>query len=44
MYIDRVLEEDSKMVQSWKKDADGILVFVSFRLRLLVLLRLTLKL
>ncbi|KAI0271105.1 hypothetical protein BGY98DRAFT_215742 [Russula aff. rugulosa BPL654] len=27
MYIDRVIEEDSKMVESWKGDADGMLVF-----------------
>jgi hypothetical protein len=31
MYIDRVIEEDKKMVESWKEDADGILVFVSFQ-------------
>ena len=31
MYIDRVIEEDSKMVESWKGDADGMLVFVSFQ-------------
>jgi hypothetical protein len=31
MYIDRVLEEDNKMVESWKGDADGMLVFVSFQ-------------
>ena len=31
MYIDRVIEDDDKMVKSWKKDADGILVFVSFQ-------------
>jgi hypothetical protein len=31
MYIDRVIEEDNKMVESWKGDADGMLVFVSFQ-------------
>ena len=31
MYIDRATEEDSKMVESWKGDADGILLFVSFQ-------------
>ena len=32
MYIDRVIEEDNKMVESWKGDADGMLVFVSFQI------------
>ncbi|KAI0271111.1 hypothetical protein BGY98DRAFT_215851 [Russula aff. rugulosa BPL654] len=27
MYLDRVIEEDNKMVESWKGDADGMLVF-----------------
>ncbi|KAH9983058.1 hypothetical protein BJV74DRAFT_777884, partial [Russula compacta] len=27
MYLDRAEEEDKKMVESWKGDADGILVF-----------------
>jgi Family of unknown function (DUF6535) len=31
MYLDRVIEEDNKMVESWKGDADGMLVFVSFQ-------------
>ena len=31
MYIDRVKEVDNKMVDSWKGDADGILLFVSFQ-------------
>jgi hypothetical protein len=31
MYIDRVIKEDSKMVESWKGVADGMLVFVSFQ-------------
>ncbi len=29
MYNDRAEEEDKKMAESWKGDADGILVFVS---------------
>jgi len=29
MYLDMAGEEDKKMVESWKADADGILVFVS---------------
>jgi hypothetical protein len=29
MYLDRAEEEDKKMAESWKGDADGILVFVS---------------
>ena len=28
MYLDRVIEEDRRMVESWKGDADGILTFV----------------
>jgi Family of unknown function (DUF6535) len=28
MYLDRAIEEDNKMVESWKGDADGMLVFV----------------
>jgi hypothetical protein len=31
MYLDRVIEEDNKMVESWKGDADGMLVFVGFQ-------------
>ena len=31
MYLDRVTQKDSKMVESWKGDADGILLFVSFQ-------------
>ncbi|KAI0271106.1 hypothetical protein BGY98DRAFT_1067542, partial [Russula aff. rugulosa BPL654] len=27
MYLDRAIEEDNKMVESWKGDADGMLVF-----------------
>ena len=28
MYLDRVIEEDRRMVESWKSNTDGILVFV----------------
>ena len=28
MYLDRAIEEDTNMVESWKGDADGMLVFV----------------
>jgi hypothetical protein len=28
MYLDRAIAEDKKMVESWKGDADGMLVFV----------------
>jgi hypothetical protein len=28
MYLDMATEEDKKMVESWKADADGILIFV----------------
>ena len=34
MYFEMATEEDKKMVESWKEDADGILIFV--RLYLLV--------
>lgn len=30
MYLERAEEEDKKMVENWKADADGILIFVSF--------------
>jgi hypothetical protein len=30
MYIKMAEEEDNKMTHRWQKDADGILVFVSF--------------
>jgi hypothetical protein len=30
MYVKMAEEEDNKMTQRWQKDADGILVFVSF--------------
>lgn len=29
MYLDRTEDEDEKMAERWKADADGILVFVS---------------
>jgi len=29
MYLEMAEEEDKKMADSWKADADGILVFVS---------------
>ena len=29
MYLEMAGEEDKKMADSWKADADGILVFVS---------------
>ena len=28
MYSEMATEEDKKMVESWKADADGILIFV----------------
>ncbi len=28
MYLDMATEEDKKMVEGWKADADGILIFV----------------
>jgi len=31
MYLERAAEEDKKMTDSWKADADGILIFVSPR-------------
>ena len=31
MYLKRAEEEDDKMVESWKGDADGLLFFVSHR-------------
>lgn len=32
MYLERADDEDQKKVESWKGDADGILVFVSTHL------------
>lgn len=31
MYLEMAEEEDKKMAESWKADADRILVFVSYR-------------
>ena len=31
MYLDRVIEEDRRMVESWKGDADGMLTFVGLQ-------------
>ena len=31
MYLDRTITEDREMVESWKGDADKILVFVSLQ-------------
>ena len=28
MYLDRVIEEDKRMVESWKEDTEGLLTFV----------------
>jgi hypothetical protein len=28
MYLDRVIEDDRRMVESWKGDSEGILTFV----------------
>jgi hypothetical protein len=28
MYLEMATEEDTKMVENWKADADGILIFV----------------
>ena len=30
MYLERAEEEDKKMAEDWKADADGILIFVRF--------------
>lgn len=35
MYVELAKAEDEKMVDQWKGDADGILIFVSAKLRLL---------
>jgi hypothetical protein len=34
MYLDRAIAEDKKMVESWKGDAEGMLVFVRLRITL----------
>jgi hypothetical protein len=31
MYLDKVIEEDRRMVESWKGDADGMLTFVGLQ-------------
>ena len=31
MYLERAIEQDNKMVESWKGDADGMLVFVGLQ-------------
>jgi hypothetical protein len=32
MYVKLAEEEDNKMAERWQKDADGILIFVSFHI------------
>ena len=32
MYLEMATEEDKKMVEDWKADADGILIFVRLHL------------
>ena len=34
MYLEMATEEDKKMVENWKADADGILIFVRLYLRI----------
>jgi len=41
MYLDRAIAEDKKMVESWKGDAEGMLVFVRIQTTLPVLLHIT---
>ena len=31
MYLDKAIEEDKSMVESWKAEADGLLIFVSLQ-------------
>lgn len=31
MYLDKAIEEDNKMAESWKGEADGLLIFVSLQ-------------
>jgi hypothetical protein len=40
MYLEMATEEDKKMAENWKDDADGILIFVR---RYLLLLKLHLR-
>jgi hypothetical protein len=35
MYMEMAEEEDKKMAESWKADAEGVLVFVRFYLLIL---------
>ena len=37
MYSKVADEEDKEMVERWKQDADGIILFVSYRVRILIL-------
>ena len=37
MYLEMATEEDKKMVESWKADADGILIFVRLYPPILIL-------
>ena len=32
MYLDRAIEDDKKMVEGWKSNADGILISVSLQI------------
>lgn len=36
MYSKVADEEDKEMVERWKQDADGIILFVSYRVRILI--------
>ena len=31
MYLDRAIEDDKRMVEGWKSNTDGILVFVGLQ-------------
>jgi hypothetical protein len=35
MYSKAAEEEDKEMVERWKQDADGTILFVSYRVRIL---------
>ena len=37
MYLEMAVEEDKKMAESWKADAEGILVFVRIQMFLSIL-------
>jgi hypothetical protein len=43
MYLKFAREEDKKMAEGWKEDADGILIFVGFRPPALCFTQLTVK-